>query len=481
MKKLNLSLLTDFYELTMLNGYYKVGNNRKAVFDMFFRKNPFGNGYSIMAGLEHLIEYIKDFKFDEEDIDYLRSTKTFDEDFLSYLKDFKFTGDIYAVEEGRLIFPQEPIVKVIAPIAQAQIIETALLNIINFESLIATKASRIANIAKDNILLEFGLRRAQGPDAAIYGARAAIIGGFHATSNVLAGKLFNIPIAGTHAHSWIMSFDSELEAFKKYALIYPNSCILLVDTYDTLKSGIPNAIKVFSSMREKGIELKNYGIRLDSGDIAYLSKRARKMLDEAGFEDAIIAASNDIDEEILMSLKDQGCRVDAWGIGTKLITSEGNSSFGGVYKLAALYDGEVVIPKIKLSNNVEKITNPGNKEIYRIHINKTNKIKGDYITLVDEEFDSNNDLEIFDPNNPWRRTKLEGGSYRLEKLLKPIFINGKLVYETPSINQIKERVKKDLSTLWDENKRLINPQPPFVDLSDKLYELRNKLFYERTV
>lgn len=475
--KINLTLLTDLYEITMLNGYFKNENNKIAVFDMFFRKNPFNNGYSVMAGLEQVIDYINNLHFDNEDISYLRSLNMFDEYFLSYLKNFKFSGDIYAIEEGRLVFPNEPILKVKAPIGEAQIIETAILNIINHQTLIATKAARIYNTAKNDILLEFGLRRAQGPDASLYGARASIIGGFNATSNVLAGKLFNIPISGTHAHSWIMSFNSELEAFEKYAQLYPDSCILLVDTYNTLKSGVPNAIKVFKKLFEKNIHPKIYGIRLDSGDISYLSTEARKMLDSAGFTDAIISASNDLDENIIYSLKEQGASINAWGVGTKLITADGSQSLGGVYKLSAIFDNNIPIPKIKISENIEKITNPGDKEVYRITMVNTNKIKGDLITLSDENISSSNSLELFDPKSPWRRTTLQPNSYKIEKLLTPIFLNGKQVYSSPSLNEIQMKFKSELNMLWKESKRLINPQPPFVDLSKKLYNLRNDLYY----
>lgn len=475
--KINLTLLTDLYEITMLNGYFKNENNKIAVFDMFFRKNPFNNGYSVMAGLEQVIDYINNLHFDDEDINYLRSLNIFDDYFLSYLKNFKFSGDIYAIEEGRLVFPNEPILKVKAPIGEAQIIETAILNIINHQTLIATKAARIYNTAKNDILLEFGLRRAQGPDASLYGARAAIIGGFNATSNVLAGKLFNIPVSGTHAHSWIMSFQSELEAFEKYAELYPNSCILLVDTYNTLKSGVPNAIKVFKKLFEKNIHPKIYGIRLDSGDISYLSTEARKMLDAEGFTDAIISASNDLDENIIYSLKGQGACINAWGVGTKLITADGCQSLGGVYKLSAIIKDNIPIPKIKISENIEKITNPGDKEIYRITMINTNKIKGDLITLSDEDISPSNPLELFDPKSPWRRTTLQPNSYKIEKLLTPIFLNGKQVYNSPNLNEIQMKFKSELNMLWKESKRLINPQPPFVDLSKKLYNLRNDLYY----
>ncbi len=365
----NLTLLTDLYEITMMQAYFKNNNkNKMAIFDVFYRKNPMDGGYAISAGLEQVIEYINNLHFTEDDINYLASLKIFEDDFLDYLKNFKFTGDIYAIPEGSVMFPREPMLKVIAPIMEAQFIETAILNILNHQSLIATKAARICYAAEGDGIMEFGLRRAQGPDAGIYGARAAVIGGCAGTSNVLTGQMFDVPVMGTHAHSWIMSFDDEYTAFYTYAKLYPMACTLLVDTYDTLNSGVPNAIKVFKQIKKEGIELKNYGIRLDSGDLAYLSKKARKMLDDAGFKDATITASNDLDEFLIASLKMQGAEITNWGVGTNLITSKDCPSFGGVYKLAAIMeDGENFTPKIKLSDNSEKITNPGNKKIYRIY------------------------------------------------------------------------------------------------------------------
>ena len=362
----NLTLLTDLYELTMMQGYFKTGNNRTVIFDAFHRKNPCDGGYSISCGLDQVIDYIKNLHFSYDDIMYLKSLNLFDTDFLDYLSGFHFTGDIYAIPEGTVMFPREPIIKVIAPIMEAQLVETAILNIINHQSLIATKAARVCYAAKGNGIMEFGLRRAQGPDAGIYGARAAVIAGCVGTSNVLTGQMFDVPVKGTHAHSWIMSFPDEYTAFKTYAQLYPDCCILLVDTYDTLRSGVPNAIRVFKEMREAGITLKKgYGIRLDSGDLAYLSKKARKMLDEAGFEDAIISASSDLDEYLIDSLKTQGAAINSWGVGTNLITAKDNPAFGGVYKLAAIQgDDGTFIPKIKLSENSEKITNPGNKTVY---------------------------------------------------------------------------------------------------------------------
>ena len=363
MDRQNLTLLTDLYELTMMQGYFKhKDQNETVIFDAFYRTNPGEGGYSIAAGLEQVIQYIKELHFSDEDIRYLAGLGIFEQDFLDYLKDFKFTGDIYAIPEGSVIFPREPLIKVIAPIMQAQLIETAILNIINHQSLIATKAARVCYAARGDGIMEFGLRRAQGPDAGTYGARAAVIGGCIGTSNVLCGRLFDVPVKGTHAHSWIMSFPDEYTAFKTYADMYPSACILLVDTYDTLKSGVPNAIKVFTEMRRAGTPLTYYGIRLDSGDLAYLSKKARKMLDEAGFPDAVISASNDLDEFLIDSLKVQGAAITSWGVGTNLITSKDCPSFGGVYKLAAIQDKNgQFIPKIKLSENSEKVTNPGNK------------------------------------------------------------------------------------------------------------------------
>ena len=474
MDRQNLTLLTDLYELTMMQGYFRnKDQNETVIFDAFYRSNPMGSGYAINAGLAQVIDLINNLHFSQEDIDYLKSLQIFDQDFLDYLKDFHFTGDIYAIPEGSIMFPREPMIKVIAPIMEAQLIETAILNIINHQSLIATKASRVCFAARGDGIMEFGLRRAQGPDAGVYGARAAVIGGCIGTSNVLAGQLFDIPVKGTHAHSWIMSFPDEYTAFKAYSEIYPNACLLLVDTYDTLKSGIPNAIKVFKEMRDAGVALKNYGIRLDSGDLAYLSKKARKMLDEAGFPDAIISASNDLDEYLIDSLKVQGAAITSWGVGTHLITAKDCPSFGGVYKLAAIKgkDGEF-IPKIKLSENTEKVTNPGNKTIYRIYEKESGKIKADLICLVDETFDETQDLMLFDPIEPWKKTKLKGGTYTMREMMVPVFLQGQCVYDSPKVMDIRAYCQQELETLWPETRRLVNPHKVYVDLSKKLYDIK---------
>jgi nicotinate phosphoribosyltransferase len=479
MSTLNLTLLTDLYELTMMQGYFKNHTNDVVVFDAFYRSNPCDGGYSICAGLAQVIDYIENLHFDEEDISYLRSLKIFDEDFLEYLSNFKFSGDIYAVPEGSLIFPREPLLKVIAPIMEAQLVETAILNIINHQSLIATKAARVCYAAKGDGVMEFGLRRAQGPDAGVYGARSAVIGGCKGTSNVLAGQMFDIPVLGTHAHSWIMSFPDEYTAFKKYAELYPSACILLADTYDTLKSGIPNAIRVFTEMREAGIPLTYYGVRLDSGDLAYLSKQVRRIFDEAGFPDAVIAASNDLDEYLIESLKLQGSTITSWGVGTNLITAKDNPAFGGVYKLAAIQaDDGSFLPKIKLSENIEKVTNPGNKTFYRIYDNTTGKIKADLICLADEVFDESKDLKLFDPNAPWKKTRLSGGSYTMREMLVPVIKNGKTIYESPSVMEIRDICLKEKDTIWDETKRFVNPQEIYVDLSQKLYDLKSELLHQ---
>ena len=431
MDRQNLTLLTDLYELTMMQGYFKNKvENKTVVFDAFFRNNPFGGGYSIMCGVEQLVRYIEDLHFSAQDIEYLRGLKIFDADFLDYLADFRFHGDIYCIPEGSLMFPREPMVKVVAPIMEAQLVETAILCIVNHQSLIATKAARIVHEAGKAPIMEFGLRRAQGPDAGTYGARAAVIAGCAGTSNVLCGELFGIPVLGTHAHSWIMSFESELDAFKAYADLYPQACTLLVDTYDTLKSGIPNAIRTFDYMKEKGLPVDHIGIRLDSGDLAYLTKKARKMLDDAGYPQAKITCSNDLDEYLINSLFQQGACIDSFGVGTNLITAKDNPSFGGVYKLAAVkLDDGTFEPKIKLSENTEKITNPGNKKIYRIYEKDSHKIKADLICFEDETFTEDEPIELFDPAEPWKKTTMQPGEFELRELMVPVFLNGKCVYQ----------------------------------------------------
>lgn len=480
MRANNLTLLTDLYELTMMQGYFKNPTNQTVIFDMFYRTNPCGGSFAITAGLEQMIEYIENLRFTDKDIEYLRSLNIFQEDFLEYLSSFHFTGDIYAIPEGTVVFPREPIVKVIAPIMEAQLVETAILNIINHQSLIATKAARVCYAARGDGVMEFGLRRAQGPDAGIYGARAAVIAGCVGTSNVLTGQMFHVPVLGTHAHSWIMSFPDEYTAFKTYAKMYPNSCTLLVDTYDVLKSGVPNAIRVFEEMREEGIKLTKYGIRIDSGDLAYLSKEAYKMLAAAGFDDATISASSDLDEYLIDSLKTQDAKINSWGVGTNLITSKDNPAFGGVYKLAAVRDADSnnFVPKIKLSENTEKVTNPGNKTVYRIYSKTTGKIKADLICLTDEVFNPEDTMIIFDPVDTWKKTKVLGGTYEMRELLVPVIRDGKRVYTSPEVMEIREYCQKEQNTLWDESRRLINPQKVYVDLSQKLYDLKKNLLEE---
>ena len=473
----NLTLLTDLYQLTMMQGYFENDvNNHEVVFDLFYRNNPSGNGYAICCGLEQAIDYIKNLHFTDGDIEYLDSLNIFSKAFLEYLRSFKFTGDIDAIPEGKVVLPNEPLMRVKAPIFEAQFIETTLLNIINHQSLIATKAARVVRAAEEDTVLEFGLRRAQGPDAGIYGARAAVIGGCHATSNVLTGQMFNVPVAGTHAHSWVMSFDHEIDAFRAYAKLFPNKCILLVDTYDTLGQGVPNAIAVFDEMKAAGISMDSYGIRLDSGDLAYLSKQARRMLDDAGHEDAVISASCDLDEYLIADLKRQGAEISLWGVGTKLITSDDCPSFGGIYKLAAeRKTGGEFIPKIKISDNPEKVTNPGIKKVLRIYDKTTGKLKVDLIALEEETIDTNQDLVVRDPKARWKKMKLKAGQYTVRELLVPIFRAGKCVYESPQVMDIRSYAKEELETLWDEYKRLINPASMPVDLSDDLYYLKERM------
>ncbi|HCO73377.1 MAG TPA: nicotinate phosphoribosyltransferase [Clostridium sp.] len=471
--KRNLSMLTDFYQLTMGNGYLKKGmKDRIAYFDMFFRKIPDDGGYVIIAGLEQFIEYINTLSFTEEDISFLRERGIFSEDFLAYLREFKFQCDIWAIPEGTVVFPNEPIITVRGPIPQGQLIETMLLLTINHQSLIATKASRVVRASKGRNVLEFGSRRAQGYDGALLGARAAYIGGCFGTACTMVEELYGIPSLGTMAHSWIQSFHSEYEAFKAYAEVYPTSSVLLVDTYNTLKSGIPNAIRVAKEILEpEGNRLK--GIRLDSGDIAYLSKAARKMLDEAGMEDCKITASNSLDEYLISDLLLQGAEIDIFGVGENLITSKSNPVFGGVYKLVAIENENKLESKIKLSENPEKVTNPGFKKLYRFYHKKTNKAVGDLLTLRDEVVDESKPYILFHPVHTWKKTVLT--DYYVKELQVKIFDKGQCVYSCPSIQEIREYCKGQVETLWEESLRLKNPHKYYVDLSEELWTLKYDL------
>lgn len=467
----NLTLLTDLYQLTMLNGYFEKNIHKDIViFDMFFRKNACNGGYTIICGIEQLVEYINNLHFSDDDLEYLKSLGLFSDKFLDFLKDFKFTGDIYAVEEGTIMFPKEPIITVKAPLYQAQLIETALLTIVNFQSLISTKASRVCYAANGDPVFEFGLRRAQGPDAGTYGARAAVVGGCAGTANVLAGKMFDIPVVGTQAHSWVQKFDNELDSFRAYADVYPDNCLLLVDTYDVLKSGVPNAIKVFDELKAKGHKPK--GIRIDSGDLQYLSNESKKLFEEAGYYDLIYTASNDLDEYTIASLKSSGSAINSWGVGTKLITSAESPSLGGVYKLTASYENDKLIPKIKISEDAEKINNPGFKKVVRIY-NENNMAEGDLIMLHDEEIDTTKPLTIFDPTYTWKKTTFQ--NYTIKELQKPLFKNGECKYVPKSVIEIKKHVNEQLNTFWDSYKRFSNPKKYKVDLSKNLWTLKSDL------
>jgi len=472
MENRKLELIADFYEFTMANGYFVKNMDYIAYFDVFFRKIPDDGGYAIFAGLEQVIEFVKNLSFDDDDIEYLRSKNLFNEDFLNYLRNFKFTGDIYAVPEGTIVFPYEPLITVKAPIVEAQLLETALLLIINHQSLIATKTRRIVTAAKDIPVMEFGARRAHGADAAVYGARAAIIGGAVGTSCTVSAKNFDVPASGTMAHSWIQSFDSEYEAFKTYAEIYPNNCLFLIDTYDTLNSGLPNAIKVFDEvLKPQGI--KPLGVRLDSGDLAYLSKEVRKRLDEAGYPEVGICATNSLDENLIQSLFEQDAKITSFGVGENLITAKSDPVFGGVYKLVAIEkERGTIIPKIKISENVAKITNPSFKKTVRFYSKETNKALADLIVLHDEVVQEG-EYTIFDPANPWKKKVLT--NYYTKELQVKIFDNGNLVYNSPALKDIAKYSKEDLDTFWDEVKRLYNPHNYFVDLSQNLYDLKQEL------
>jgi nicotinate phosphoribosyltransferase len=476
----NLKMLTDFYELTMSNGYLKNGiENTTAYFDMFYRNTPDNGGFAIMAGLEQLVEYIENLNFNEDDIEYLRKYGIFDEGFLSYLKNFKFSCDIWSVPEGTPIFPGEPIITVVGPIVQAQLIETMLLLTINHQSLIATKTNRIVRAAEGRSVMEFGARRAQGYSGAVYGARASYIGGCDGTSCTLTDMLFGVPAMGTMAHSWIQMFDSELEAFKAYSKLYPNNCSLLVDTYNVLKSGVPNAIKAFNEIiLPLGYRPKS--IRIDSGDITYLSCEARKMLDDAGFEDCKICASNSLDEYIIRDMITQGAKVDMFGVGERLITSASKPVFGGVYKLAAIKDNKGnIIPKIKISENVTKITNPCFKKVYRLFDNNTDKAIADVLALHDEIIDESKPYKLFDPEYTWKKKVVE--NFRCVELQKQIFKGGRLIYSLPKITDIREYCKTQLDTLWKEVKRFENPHTYYVDLSEKLWNEKDRLIKENKI
>lgn len=472
--KMNLTMLTDFYELTMANGYFETGMaDNIAYFDMFFRRVPDGGGYAIMAGVEQLMAYLKNLKFTDEDIEFLRSKGIFCDDFLEYLRNFKFECDVWAVPEGTPIFPHEPIVTVRGPVIQAQFIETMVLLSINHQSLIATKANRIVRAAKGRSVMEFGTRRAHGVDAAIYGARAAYIGGCAGTACAIADRDYGITALGTMAHSWVQMYPDEYSAFKKYAEIYPDNCTLLVDTYNVIKSGVPAAIRVFKEMKPKKM-----GIRIDSGDVAYLTKRARKMLDDAGLHECQIVVSNSLDEYIIRDVIMEGACIDSFGVGERLITAKSEPVFGGVYKLVALETDGELIPKIKISENVEKITNPGFKHVYRLYDKTTGKARGDVITVADETIPEVDEYEIFDPNAVWKRTKIR--DYYVKDLRVQLFDKGMCVYESPSVDDIKEYCRCQIDTLWDETLRFENPQTYYVDLSQKLWDIKNELLSEMT-
>lgn len=463
------ALLTDLYQLTMSYGYFREGKaEQKVVFDVFFRKLPPGSGYVLAAGLEQVVEYLQQLQFDAEDLAYLRSLNMFSDAFIEFLRDFRFTGDLWAIPEGTPVFPQEPLIRVCAPIVEAQIIETAILNMVNFQSLIATKSCRVNLAAKGDPVMEFGLRRAHGPDAGVYGARAAVIGGCQSTSNVRAGLLFGIPVSGTMAHSWVQSFPSELAAFRAYANAFPDNCLLLVDTYNVLRSGLPNAIKIGRELRHKGYELK--GIRIDSGDLAYLSRRARRMLDDAGFPEAVIVVSNDLDEETIQDIKTQGAPINAWGVGTALITSSNYPALGGVYKLAAVEEDGRWLAKLKISENSDKITLPGIKQVVRFYSRDSGNALADLVTLDDEEFDTSQPLTIFHPLETWKRKTLHNFTYK--KLLVPVLEQGKLVYDLPSVQGIRAYSCDEQDKFWEEYKRLKFPQKYIVDLSSDLWQLR---------
>ena len=474
----HLTLLCDFYELTMARGYFHSEiKDQIAYFDVFFRKVPDGGGYAIAAGLEQIIEYIKSIKFEDEDIEYLRSKKVFDEDFLAYLKGFRFTGDIWAVPEGTVIFPNEPIMTVRAPAMEAQFIETFILLIFNHQCLVATKASRIVRAAQGRPVSEFGSRRAHGPDAALYGARAAYIGGCSSTACALSDVMFGVPAGGTMAHSWVQMFDTEYEAFETYCRLYPNNPTLLVDTYNVLESGIPNAIKAFKEVLTEE-QRQNCAVRLDSGDITYLTKKIRKILDANGLPKCRITVSNSLDEYIIRDILMQGACVDAFGVGERMITSKSEPVFGCVYKLAAVEDKDgKIVPKIKISENIIKITNPDFKRLYRFYSKDTGKAEADLLTVYDEVIDQSQPYELFDPAHVWKRKLME--NYELRELLVPIFQSGECVYTSPTVTEIRENCRRELESMWDEVLRFENPHNYYVDLSQRLWDEKHALLKKR--
>jgi len=475
------ALLTDLYQLTMMQGLFFEGKHeQQCVFDRYYRSNPFKGGYTVVAGLEHLIDYVENIHFSDDDLAYLKSTGFFRQEFLDYLKELRFTGDIYAMPEGTVAFPQEVLLRVQTKKDEALLLETCMSMIMNHESLIATKARRVRTVAGNDNLMEFGLRRAQGKSAGVYGARSAMIGGFNGTSNVLAGARFGMPVLGTMAHSWVMSFSSELEAFRHYAKQYPNNLILLADTYNTLKQGVPDAITIFKEMKAAGTLPKVYGIRLDSGDLAYLSKEAHKMFTAAGFPDAIIAASNDLDENLISELKAQGCAINSWGVGTNLITAKDSPSLGGVFKLVGQYDDGKFVPKIKMSDNAEKISNPGLKNVLRVYDKKTGKMKADIIILEGESIDESKDLLLKSDKAPWRFWTIPAGTYRVQEMLIPIFKKGELVYKKPNLKDIMTYADEQIQTLWPEYLRLVNPEEMWVQRSSKLSALRDAVLKEES-
>lgn len=476
----NYTMLTDFYEITMANGFLNEGMGEKTVyFDLYFRSVPDGGGFAVMAGVEQMIEYLKNLHFEQSDIEYMRSKNMFSEKFIDYIANFKFECDVWSIPEGTPVFPGEPLVIVRGPAIQAQFVETMLLLTINFQTLIATKANRIARAAEGRAVMEFGARRAQGAYAALYGARAAYIAGCTGTSNVLTDKEYGVPALGTMAHSWIQMFDTELEAFKAYARNYPDNTTLLIDTYNVLKSGLPNAIKTFDEVL-KPLGKRPKGVRIDSGDITYLSKKCRKMLDEAGYEDCAIVASNSLDEYIIRDMLIQGAKIDLFGVGERLITSRSNPVMGGVYKLVGVEDDDgVVIPKIKISENVAKITTPCFKQVYRLYDKNTSNAIADVITLHDEEIDTDKPYEIFDPEFTWKRKKVT--DFYVRPLLKPIFKKGECVYESPSVEVLREYCRMEIDGLWEELKRFENPHKYYVDLSKPLWQIKNDLLRNMSV